>query len=75
MSRRTIIKLFSILTHIGGGGDMVVFFFVCFFGGGGGANTKIVPIFESVKKPYKEPPPTVCKINIIDFDNLARRLP
>ena len=71
MSRRTIIKLFLILTHIGGGGDMVVF---CFFFGGG-ANTKIVPIFESVKKPYKEPPPTVCKINIIDFDNLAHRLP
>ena len=48
-----------------------------FFWGGGvwWANTKIVPIFESIKKPYKEPPPTVCKINIIDFDNLAHRLP
>ena len=55
---------------------MLFFCFVCFGGGGlGGANTKIVPIFESVKKPYKEPPPTVCKINIIDFDNLAHRLP
>ena len=75
MSRRTIIKLFLILTHTGGGGDMVVCCFFVLFVFWGGANTKIVPIFESVKKPYKEPPPTVCKINIIDFDNLAHRLP
>jgi hypothetical protein len=71
MSHRTIIKLFLILTHIGGGG---ICFFFCFFFFGG-VNFKIVPIFESIKKPYKEPSPTVCKINIIDFDNLAHRLP
>ena len=41
--------------------------------------TKVVPIlqqmFESIKKPYKEPSPTVHKINIIDFDNFAHGLP
>ena len=49
------------------------FCFVFFLGGGG--NFKIVPIFESIKKPYKEPSPTVRKINIIDLDNLSRGLP
>jgi hypothetical protein len=33
-----------------------MFFFVFFFGGG--VNFKIVHIFESIKKPYKEPSPT-----------------
>jgi hypothetical protein len=49
---------------------------VFFLGGGvGGGETKILPIFESIKKPYKEPSLTLCKINIIDFDNLAHGLP
>ena len=37
--------------------------------------TKVVPIlqqmFESIKKPYKEPSPTVRKIYIIDIENFA----
>ena len=65
--------------------DPLTFFWVgemfgCFFGGRGAmGETKVVSIlrqmFESIKKPYKEPSPTVHKINIIDFDNFAHGLP